>query len=96
MLAYEEALRLVEFLLLTQSKAFGGERCRDTSITHLIEQGLISQAATREIEVRARSVCRQCPGLVFVSLTIIGRLKRTVSLAYTYDGRPLTLEKELV
>jgi hypothetical protein len=96
MSAYEEALRLVEFLLLTKPNAFGGERCRDTSIIHLIDQGLISQSTTREIEVRARSVCRQCPGLVFGSLTITGRLKRTITLAYTYDGRPLTLEKELV
>jgi hypothetical protein len=85
----DEIERTVAVSLFTRPTEFGGEAFRQTSIMHLIDQGLITAAARNEMEIRARALTGNRPGLSFVSIQIQGR---KIFLTFKADEKRFTLE----
>jgi hypothetical protein len=85
----DEIERTVAVSLFTKAKDFGGKDFRQSSIMHLIEQGLLTTPARNEIEIRARALADQHPGLSFLAIEIKGR---KVLLTFAVNEKKFTLE----
>lgn len=88
----EDTRRTVEVSLFTRPSEFGGQSFAGTSITHLLDQGVISVRAVREIEIRCRQLASNTPGLSFLHIKTIGTRKNSVLISFTAQKEIIEVE----
>ncbi len=91
-MASEDLRRTVEVALFTRPSEFGGTAFAPTSITHILDQGVISPRSLREIEIRCRQLTSQIPGLNFLQIKSIGTKKDRLLLSFEAAGSLIDVE----